>query len=154
MCTLGDLLLFYLEVEPMVLASLAVYNCGVLIRSYMYCSLEASKLKGCIRIFSLWGHVCMKTGCKAFFLDGPGGTGKTLLFKALLAKPRSEGNMALVVASAALAATLLPGGSTAHARFGIPIPVNEESPNSWCVSLSLCVPLFCVLLTLNVICLL
>ena len=67
----------------------------------------------------------------AFFIDGPGGTGKTFLENALLAAVCARGKIAVVVASTALAATLLPGGTTvvvtAHSRFGIPIPVNEDS---------------------------
>lgn len=37
----------------------------------------------------------------------------------------------MVIASTALAATLLPDGTTAHSHFGIPAPSNEES-HSWC----------------------
>ena len=70
-----------------------------------------------------------------FFLDGPGGTGKTFVYKLLLAHVRSmqaalpldQQRVALAVASSALAATLLPGGTTAHSRFKIPIPANKDS---------------------------
>jgi hypothetical protein len=70
-----------------------------------------------------------------FFLDGPGGTGKTFVYKLLLAhvrseqavRPLDEQRVALAVASSGLAATLLPGGTTAHSRFKIPIPVNRDS---------------------------
>ncbi|GKD68975.1 ATP-dependent DNA helicase RRM3-like protein [Tanacetum coccineum] len=37
-------------------------------------------------------------GC-AFFVDGPRGTGKTFLYRALLAKIRSEGHTALAIAT-------------------------------------------------------
>ncbi|KAK9100769.1 hypothetical protein Scep_024199 [Stephania cephalantha] len=56
-----------------------------------------------------------------FFIDGPGGTGKTFLYKAILAKVRSEGMIALATASSGVAASLLPGGRTAHSRFKLPI---------------------------------
>ncbi|XP_019181597.1 PREDICTED: uncharacterized protein LOC109176597 [Ipomoea nil] len=56
-----------------------------------------------------------------FFLDGPGGTGKTFLYRCLLAKVRSHGWIALATASSGIAASILPGGRTAHSRFKIPI---------------------------------
>ncbi|KAG2197507.1 hypothetical protein INT47_007116 [Mucor saturninus] len=62
-----------------------------------------------------------------FFVDGPGGTGKTLLYNALLAKVRSGGEVALACASSGIAATLLPGGRTAHSLFQIPIDIDETS---------------------------
>ncbi|XP_044575241.1 uncharacterized protein LOC123259044 [Cotesia glomerata] len=49
-----------------------------------------------------------------FFLDAPGGTGKTFLISIILAKIRSNNGIALAVASSGIAATLLDGGRTAH----------------------------------------
>ncbi|XP_026467790.1 uncharacterized protein LOC113371378 [Ctenocephalides felis] len=49
-----------------------------------------------------------------FFLDAPGGTGKTFLLSLLLAKIRSQNNVALALASSGIAATLLEVGRTAH----------------------------------------
>jgi primosomal protein N' len=48
-----------------------------------------------------------------FFLEGPGGTGKTHVYGLLLAKVRSQRKIALVVASSGTAALLLEGGRTA-----------------------------------------
>ncbi|CAN1811765.1 ATP-dependent DNA helicase PIF1 [Linum perenne] len=62
-----------------------------------------------------------------FFLYGHSGTGKTYLYNCIVAKVRSEGHIALVVASSGIAATLLPGGVTAHSRFKIPIEVDYAS---------------------------
>lgn len=62
-----------------------------------------------------------------FFIDGPGGTGKTFLYHAILTKVRSESGIALATASSGIAATLLPGGRTAHITFGIPLNPNESS---------------------------
>ncbi|KAD2392816.1 hypothetical protein E3N88_39793 [Mikania micrantha] len=45
-----------------------------------------------------------------FFIDGPGGTGKTFLYKALLAEVRSRGLIALATASSGAAANNIPGG--------------------------------------------
>ena len=55
------------------------------------------------------------------FLDAPGGTGKTFLINLILAKLRSEGNIALATASSGIAATLLTGGRTLHSTFKIPL---------------------------------
>ena len=63
---------------------------------------------------------------RLFFVDGPGGTGKTFLINLLLAKVRSEGRIALAVASSGIAALLLDGGRIAHSRFKIPIKLHES----------------------------
>ncbi|XP_027120495.1 uncharacterized protein [Coffea arabica] len=65
----------------------------------------------------------------AFFIDGPGGTEKTYLYKALLATIRSQGYIALVTATSGVAASILPGGRTAHSRFKIPI---NDDQNKYC----------------------
>jgi hypothetical protein len=62
-----------------------------------------------------------------FFVDGPGGTGKTFLENMLLARVRSTGDIALAVASSGIAAILLKGGRTAHSRFKIPLNVHSDS---------------------------
>ncbi|XP_010230087.1 uncharacterized protein LOC104581332 [Brachypodium distachyon] len=55
------------------------------------------------------------------FFDGPGGTGKTYLYKALLAKVRSMGLIAIATATSGIAASIMPGGRIAYSRFKIPI---------------------------------
>ncbi len=60
---------------------------------------------------------------KFFFLDAPGGTGKTFLINVILAFVRSHHKIAVAVASSGIAATLLPGGRTAHSAFRIPIDI-------------------------------
>ncbi|GBP11556.1 ATP-dependent DNA helicase RRM3 [Eumeta japonica] len=63
------------------------------------------------------------------FTDVPGGTGKTYLLNLLLTKVRSQGNIALAVASSGIAATLLVEERTAHATFKIPLDLNRlETP--------------------------
>ena len=64
---------------------------------------------------------------RLFFLNAPGGYGKTFLIEALLSTVRGTGKIALAVASSGIAAELLEGGQTTHSRFKIPIPVNESS---------------------------
>ena len=62
-----------------------------------------------------------------FFVYGSGGCGKTFLWRTLIAKLRSEGDIVLPVASSGIAATLMPGGRTAHSRFKIPIVLDDFS---------------------------
>jgi len=64
---------------------------------------------------------------RLFFIDAPAGTGKTYLSTALLAAVRQHKKIALCVAGSGIAATLLPGGRTAHSRFKIPINIHEHS---------------------------
>ena len=56
-----------------------------------------------------------------FFLDAPGGTGKTFVLNHLLAKMRSLKKIAFAIASSGIAATLLSGGRTAHSAFKLPL---------------------------------
>jgi ATP-dependent DNA helicase PIF1 len=60
-------------------------------------------------------------------VDGPGGTGKTFLYKALLAKVRSRGLIVIATATSGIAASILPGGRTAHSRFKISIKIGDNS---------------------------
>ena len=62
-----------------------------------------------------------------FFINAPGGYGKTFLMETLLSSVRAVGKIALAVASSGIAAELLEGGRTAHSRFKIPIPISNES---------------------------
>ena len=63
---------------------------------------------------------------KGFFIDGPGDTGKTLLYNTLMAKVRFQGQIALGLASSGLAA-LLSGGRPVHCRLKASIDINELS---------------------------
>ncbi|GJW01131.1 ATP-dependent DNA helicase PIF1-like protein [Tanacetum coccineum] len=62
-----------------------------------------------------------------FFIDGPGGTGKMFLYKALLATVCSRGLIALATASSGAAANNMTGGRTAHSRFKILINLTTNS---------------------------
>ncbi|KAI5446511.1 hypothetical protein KIW84_014376 [Lathyrus oleraceus] len=57
----------------------------------------------------------------------PRGIGKTFLYRTLMASLRSKGEIVLAAASSGIAATLLPGGRTAHSRFKIPIDIQLSS---------------------------
>ncbi|XP_058216366.1 uncharacterized protein LOC131327288 [Rhododendron vialii] len=65
--------------------------------------------------------VVLNRAPKSFFINGPEGTGKTFLYRALLAKVRSQHLIALATASSGVATSILPNGRTAHSRFKIPI---------------------------------
>ena len=57
-------------------------------------------------------------------MDAPGGTGNTFVTNLILAKVRSQGKLALAVASSGIAATLLVDVRTAHATFKLPLTVS------------------------------
>lgn len=63
-----------------------------------------------------------------FFLDAPGGTGKTFLISLILAAIRAQSGIALALASTGIAATLLEGGRTAHSALKLPLnlQINEN----------------------------
>ena len=63
---------------------------------------------------------------KCFFLDGPGGSGKSYLYQTITHNVRAQGKSVLCVASTGIAATLI-NGMTAHKQFGIPVPCHENS---------------------------
>ncbi|XP_076549182.1 ATP-dependent DNA helicase Pif1-like [Osmia lignaria lignaria] len=62
-----------------------------------------------------------------FFLDGPGGTGKTFLYKALIQYFRNNGHVVVPSAWTGIAALFLPGGHTSHFFFKFPVPLMEDS---------------------------
>ena len=69
---------------------------------------------------------------KLFFVDGPGGTGKTYLYNMILAHVRSSSEsglngIAIAVASSGIAALLMNGGRTAHSRFKIPLKLTKNT---------------------------
>jgi hypothetical protein len=65
---------------------------------------------------------------KTFFLSGPGGTGKTFVYKTVCHRARGDGVIVLCTASSGIAALLLPGGRTSHSTFKIPFDgLNDQS---------------------------
>eukprot|EP00798_Chlamydomonas_sp_ICE-L_P018284 gene18284-24740_t len=63
---------------------------------------------------------------KAFFLDSPGGCGKTFTFNLLIDQVRANGGIVLSAASSGIAALLMEGGSTAHSHFKIPVDIGPD----------------------------
>jgi ATP-dependent DNA helicase PIF1 len=65
-----------------------------------------------------------------FFLDAPGGSGKTFLYNTLMNVLRGKEKIVIPVASTGIAATLLAGGRTYHSQFKLPIPLKENSTSN------------------------
>lgn len=60
-------------------------------------------------------------------VDGPRGTGKIYLYRALLENVRSRGIIALATTTNGISALILLGGHTTHSRFDIPLQTNETT---------------------------
>ena len=60
-----------------------------------------------------------------FFVDGPGGTGKTYLYRALLATIRCQNKIAVATTTSGVAASIMPGGRTAHSCFKISLTLDD-----------------------------
>jgi hypothetical protein len=67
---------------------------------------------------------------KCYFLDGPGGSGKTYLYTSLLSYLRGKGMTVLPVASTGIAANLLKGGRTYFSQYKLPVPLLDNSCSS------------------------
>ena len=64
---------------------------------------------------------------QCFFLNGPGGTGKTYIYNTLCYTLCAGGKIIICTASSGITAVLLIGGCTTHFRFRIPINLHEGS---------------------------
>jgi hypothetical protein len=67
---------------------------------------------------------------KCFFLDGPGGSGKTYMYRSFLSYFRGQDMVALPVASTGIAANLLKGGRTYFSQYKLPVPLLDNSSSS------------------------
>lgn len=72
-------------------------------------------------------NVIVQKHSGVFFVDGPEGTSKTFLYRTLMVRLRSIGEIILATASSGIAATLLPSGRTAHSQFKIHIDIQPSS---------------------------
>lgn len=68
-----------------------------------------------------------QVGKNIFFIDGPGGSGKTYLYRTLIHCMRGRGKIVLPAASTGIAANLLSGGRTFHSLFRLGIPITETT---------------------------
>ncbi|RCV11375.1 hypothetical protein SETIT_2G180800v2 [Setaria italica] len=57
--------------------------------------------------------------------DGPGGTGKTFLYRALLGTLRNQNKLAIATATSGVAASIMPSGRTAHSCFKILLTLED-----------------------------
>lgn len=69
-------------------------------------------------------------GRRFFFIDGPGGSGKTYLYSTIMCYIRGQGKLILPYATTGIAADLLKGGRTVHSGFKIPIVVDETTTST------------------------
>ncbi|CAI6377042.1 unnamed protein product [Macrosiphum euphorbiae] len=69
-----------------------------------------------------------------YFLDAPGGTGKTFLISLILATIRSQNKITLALASSGIAATLLEGCRTAHSALKLPLNMQSNEFQSCNIS--------------------
>uniref|UniRef100_A0AAF5DM37 ATP-dependent DNA helicase n=1 Tax=Strongyloides stercoralis TaxID=6248 RepID=A0AAF5DM37_STRER len=68
---------------------------------------------------------------KIFFIDGPGGTGKTFLYNCLIHYLMGNNKNVITVAWTGIASILLPNGTTSHRAFKLPLEIDNYS--TWCV---------------------
>jgi bifunctional ADP-heptose synthase (sugar kinase/adenylyltransferase) len=78
------------------------------------------------RLDLIMNHVEKKAG-QVFFVNGPGRTVKTYLYKALLAKVHSMNLIAIATATSGIATSIMLGGRTTHSRFKIPIKLDNNT---------------------------
>jgi hypothetical protein len=64
---------------------------------------------------------------RVFFVDDPGGIGKTFLYRCLIATIHLEGLIAVATATSGIAASIMPGGRTTHSVFKMPIKISDGS---------------------------
>jgi hypothetical protein len=122
--SLALLLVKMLRVNPQLVAELD-YDRDVL---HGYINQNLPRLNICqeIAVITVFNAIAQGEGV-VFFLDDPGGSSKTFVYKVLLALVRRDGHVAIGVASSGIAALLLEGGRTAHSVFKIPIALSRDS---------------------------
>ncbi|XP_037041776.1 uncharacterized protein LOC119078379 [Bradysia coprophila] len=67
---------------------------------------------------------------KLFYLNGPGGSGKTYLYQTLISFIRDRGQTVNAYASTGIASTLMDGATTIHSGFGVPFRLEDTSTSS------------------------
>lgn len=67
---------------------------------------------------------------KCIYIDGPGDSGKTFVYRTLWHLSRSKGKTVCNMAFIGIAATLLPMGKTVHKVLGLSVPLYSDSSSS------------------------
>ncbi|XP_074096363.1 uncharacterized protein LOC141525698 [Cotesia typhae] len=67
---------------------------------------------------------------RCFYIDGPGGSGKTFIYTTLWHLLRSAGRKVQMMAYTGIAATLLPHGRTVHKTLGLHVPLFIDSTSN------------------------
>ncbi|CAF2670294.1 unnamed protein product [Rotaria sp. Silwood2] len=96
----------------------------------MYAMLNHDQRSVADAILARHGKQSITTAGSCFFIDGPGGTGKTYLYNTLYHLFMGQGVHVMTVAWTGIAASLLPQGRTVHSRFKLPVPILETSTSS------------------------
>jgi len=65
-----------------------------------------------------------------FYIDGPGGSGKTFIYTTIYHLARIRNKCVCTMAFTGIAATLLPTGKTVHKTFGLPVPLFADSSSA------------------------
>ena len=65
-----------------------------------------------------------------FYINGPGGSGKTFIYTTLYHILKSNAKKICTMAFTGKAATLLPNGRTVHKTFGMPVPLFADSTSN------------------------
>lgn len=66
-----------------------------------------------------------------FYIDGPGGSGKTFIYNTIYHLLKSKGYKIATMAFTGIAAILLPQGRTMHKVFGMPVPIFADSTSNF-----------------------
>ena len=78
-------------------------------------------------MFDLVRESVMESKGELYFIDAPGGSGKSFAANCIMNEIRMSNMVVLACASSGIAATVLKGGSTAHNKFKLPIDLNGDS---------------------------
>ena len=70
-------------------------------------------------------HAGIKPAKHCFFLNGPGGTGKTFVYLRVLDACRELGALTIASASTGIASMNFQSGATVHSIFGLPSPLTR-----------------------------
>ena len=71
-----------------------------------------------------------QTASRCYFLDGPGGTGKSFVYKTLYHILTGRNFKVKCMAFTGIASILLPNGSTSHKTFGLQVPLTSQSKSN------------------------